>query len=66
MPAMLACDFALEALDSAGTWQRIHLASDNHERLVKVPLDLETSAIRFVPLSSWGSDRVHLMAFDVK
>lgn len=66
MPGMLACDFALEALDSAGAWQRIHLASDNYERLVKVPLDVETKAIRFVPLSSWGSDRVHLMAFDVK
>ncbi len=66
MPAMLAREFALEAQDAAGIWQRYALASDNFERLVKVPLDLETRAIRFVPLASWGGERIHLMAFDLK
>ena len=66
MPSMLAREFALEAQDNAGHWQRIHYAQDNHSRLVKIPLNLEARALRFVPLSSWGADQVHLMAFDVR
>ncbi len=66
MPAMLAREYALEAQDSKGNWQRFHQASENYARLVKVPLDLEMQAVRFVPLASWGGERVHLMAFDVK
>ena len=66
MPAMLARSFALEALDSAGQWQRVHLAENNFDRLVKIPLQLETTAVRFIPLATWGGKRAHLMAFDVK
>ena len=66
MPAMLAREFALEIQISNGDWQRIHLATDNYERLVKIPLDLEAQSIRFVPITTWGADRTHLMAFDVR
>jgi hypothetical protein len=65
MPPMLARDFALEALDGAGHWQRIHLATDNHQRLVKIPLALASQAIRLVPLASWGGGPAHVMAFEV-
>jgi hypothetical protein len=62
---MLARDFALEAMDGAGHWQRIHLAADNYQRLVKIPLALEAQAIRCVPLASWGGGPTHVMAFEV-
>jgi hypothetical protein len=66
MPAMLARRFALEAIDSAGQWQPVFQREDNCERLVKVPLEVETTALRFVPGCAWGGERVHLMAFDVQ
>ena len=64
MPAMLAREYALEMLDSVGNWQRVVHITENYKRLVKIPLDFETRAIRFVPLSSWGEDRIHVMAFE--
>lgn len=65
MPGMLTREFALEAQDSAGHWQRIYHAQDNDRRLLTIPLAVETKALRLVPLTSWGAERMHLMAFDL-
>jgi hypothetical protein len=65
MPAMLARSFDIQALDPSGTWQTLHKVSDNPARLVRLPLNLETSALRFVANASWGALPTHLMAFEV-
>jgi len=66
MPGMLAREYAIEVRNSLGEWERVFRAEENCQRLVKIPLALETAAVRFVPLASWGAERVHLMAFDVR
>ncbi len=66
LPDNLARAFELHALDSAGQWQVVARVEDNHQRLVKVPLGVETSGLRFVARESWGGGGLHLFGFDVK
>jgi hypothetical protein len=39
---------------------------DNHQRLVKLPLEVETAGLRFIPRASWGGEQVHLFGFDAR
>jgi hypothetical protein len=32
---------------------------------VRLPLDVETPGVRFVPLEAWGGEQSHIMAFEV-
>ena len=66
MPALLARDFDLEFLDSAGLWQTAAQVRDNARRLLRLPLEVETSALRLKLLRAWGKDRAHIMGFDVR
>jgi hypothetical protein len=66
MPAPLARDFDLEFLDSAGLWQTAAQVRDNARRLLRLPLEVETSALRLKLLRAWGEDRAHIMGFDVR
>lgn len=64
-PRRMCRDFDLLVLANDGTWTRAVEVKDNYQRLMKVPLRVETRAIRFVPRRSWGWDQVHLFAFEV-
>lgn len=66
VPETLVRAFRLEALDGQGQWQAVFETAGNHQRLVKVPLDVETRALRLVPLSTWGAPTARLFAFDVR
>ncbi|HEY9075386.1 MAG TPA: FAD-dependent oxidoreductase [Anaerolineaceae bacterium] len=66
IPPMMTRDFDLEALDSGGKWQVIQQVRGSYQRLVRIPLNIETTAVRFVPKASWGGDRVHVFGFDVR
>ena len=66
VPAMIARDFDLEALQADGSWRVVAEVRNNYQRLVKVPLDVSTRGLRFVVRASWGADQVHVMAFDVR
>ncbi len=65
MPSMLPRAFAIEILDAQGKWERRHLVEENCQRLVRLPLEVETSAVRLVTLSAWGGGQSHVMAFEV-
>jgi hypothetical protein len=65
IPGVMTRAFKLEIPDGAG-WRCVREARDRCQRLERVPLDVTTSAIRFVPLESWGADRVHVFAIDVR
>lgn len=65
MPAMLPRAFAVDFQDASGEWRRFHQVDNNYARLVRLPLQTEAKAVRFVPLESWGGERVHIMAFEV-
>jgi hypothetical protein len=66
IPAMMTRCFDIEALDEHCEWQCVEQVRDNYQRLVHVPLDVTTQAVRFVVRESWGAPQVHLFAFDVR
>lgn len=66
IPGMMTRAFDLEILDGAGQWQVAQRVADNHQRLVKLPLDVETAGLRLIPRASWGDERVHLFGFDAR
>ncbi len=66
VPPTIVKSFRIESRCEDDTWQTIVRAENNYQRLVKVPLDATTTAIRFVPESTWGADICKLFAFEVK
>jgi hypothetical protein len=65
VPETLIRAFRLEVPGGDGAWQTVVRIDDNHQRLVRVPLDLQTDAIRFVPEATWGAGCFHVFAWDV-
>lgn len=65
IPPQMTRAFELQVQDPAGAWQTVHRTEDNYQRLVRIPLSVEASAVRFVPLAGWGDERVHVFGFDV-
>ncbi|MBM4079269.1 MAG: FAD-dependent oxidoreductase [Planctomycetes bacterium] len=66
VPPALIRSFRLEAKNPDGTWRTVFTETNNYQRLLRVPLDVETAAIRFVPLSTWGAERAHVFAWEVR
>ena len=60
----LARDFRLEILEG-GAWRLLRAVKDNHARLVRLPIGRAVSGVRFVPESTWGSEKCGLFAFDL-
>ena len=52
---------------AAGEWKTVATVNDNFRRLVKLSFDaVETDGVRIVVDKTWGSDKAHIFAFDVK
>jgi len=66
IPAMMTRAFDLEVLDGSGRWRLAYREENNHQRLVKVPLEAETAGLRLIPRASWGGAKVHVFAFDAR
>ena len=66
VPESLVRSFRLEALDKNGNWGTVFSESNNYQRLVLIPLNLETKAIRLVPEETWGADKASIFAWDVR
>jgi hypothetical protein len=64
-PATLTRAFRIEALRNDNGWQVVSRQSENHQRLVRISLDLTTHALRFIPEATWGAEKAHLFAFEV-
>ena len=66
MPEMLERGFDIEVQDAAGQWTTVAQVTNNYQRLVRIPLDATTTGLRFTARTSWGAEKVHLYAFDVR
>ncbi len=64
VPQSLVKAFRLEAKDSSGQWKTVYRKTDNYQRLVCVPLEIEAAALRFVAEETWGDPEVRLFSFE--
>ena len=65
VPASMLRRFRIEAMDDCGTWGTVYRESCNYQRLVRIPLQLRTSAIRLVPEQTWGAAEMRIFSLDV-
>ena len=67
VPGTLVRDFRIETRDASGAWSTLAHVTDNHRRLVRVPVGRAVRAVRLVPEQLWG-DRpfCRLFAFDCR
>ncbi|MGE5529195.1 MAG: FAD-dependent oxidoreductase [Patescibacteria group bacterium] len=66
IPARMVRKFRIEALNKAGEWDIVAEIKNNYQRLVRMAVDIETKAVRFVPLETWGEASVSVFAWDVR
>ena len=68
VPATTRKQSKLNAADpAAGEWQTVAEVKDNFRRLVKLPIDaVQTDAVRIVVDETWGAEKAHIFAFDVR
>jgi hypothetical protein len=66
VPETLVKAFRIDTQTADGSWETAAEVSNNYQRLVRVPLEVETRAVRFVPLETWGAERAHVFSFDVR
>jgi hypothetical protein len=65
LPPLLIRQFRVEAQDATGAWQVVAHETDNHLRLVRLPLGVTAKALRIVPEATWGADAARIFSIDV-
>ncbi|HEY3418538.1 MAG TPA: FAD-dependent oxidoreductase [Armatimonadota bacterium] len=61
-PPSMPRAFRLDGLAN-GEWKTLHTVEGNYQRLVRLPIDGEYSALRFTLDETWGSDTTRVFAF---
>ncbi len=73
-PTCLVKHYVIEAQDAEGNWNVVYETKDNHQRFIKQKLDITTTGVRFIPLSTYfsetktndyGSSVAHVFNFEV-
>ncbi len=65
VPPTLVRRFRVEALSPGGEWRTV-ARQENHQRLVRLKLAVETAALRFVPEETWGAPEAHVFSYDLR
>jgi hypothetical protein len=65
MPPAMPRDFRLE-VRREGDWEAVCRVSDNHQRHVRLPLDVECAGVRFVLERTWGATQSRVYGFYVE
>lgn len=65
-PNSLVKAFRVEASNNDGSWKTIARVDNNYQRLVTLKADSKAQAVRFIPEATWGSEKVHIFAWDLK
>jgi hypothetical protein len=64
IPSTMVKEFRLEALGEDGTWSTVYQECCNYQRLVRVPLGVETKGLRLIPEATWGDSQVRIFGFE--
>ncbi len=63
LPATLIREYRIEGISEDGTTHTLHI-TDNHLRFVRHPVDWKVKTLRFIPLSTHGSDTFRVFDFE--
>lgn len=63
VPETMVRDFEIMILKPSGVWEKLQAVANNYQRLVRLNVDVDTKAVRFIPTASWGSSRYHVFSF---
>ncbi len=66
VPKTMTKSFRIDFLDDNGHWKTLFREDNNYQRLVRIRRNIKTSAVRFIPLATWGNDDVHIFAWDIR
>lgn len=66
VPGTIIRKFRIDAMKKDGQWENVICIDNNYQRLLKIELDATTSAVRFIPEETWGSETAHLFAWDIR
>lgn len=65
LPKTLIREYRIELEDEKGAISSIHI-SDNHQRFVKHKVNAPAKRVRFIPLSTNGSEEFRLFSFEIR
>lgn len=73
-PKCMLKAFRVEALNDNGEWYTVYETDCNYQRMIRKPLDIDTTAVRLIPmntyfsetLNTYGSAQAHIFAFEVR
>ena len=65
LPQTLIKEYKIQGIAENGDIKEIHV-TDNHQRFVKHSVDWCVKTIRFVPISTFGSEQFRLFDFEIK
>jgi len=65
-PKTLVKSFTIQTLVDQGQYVEIIHKVNNYQRLVKIPINIKTKSLRFIPTETWGEEQVHIFSLTVK
>ncbi|MCL2517861.1 MAG: FAD-dependent oxidoreductase [Oscillospiraceae bacterium] len=65
VPKTLVKEYLIELADENGNMYRFYKETENRKRFVTIDIQKEVSAVRLVPISTWGEDRANIISFDL-
>ena len=65
LPVTLIKEYKIQGITENGEIKEVHI-TDNHQRFVKHSVDWCVKTIRFVPISTFGSEWFRLFDFEIK
>ena len=68
VPASMVRQYRVQMRQADGSWKTIAREENNYQRLVRLPLDVRTSAVRIVPEATWaaqGERQARIFSIDV-
>ncbi len=66
VPYSMTRAYRVTGVRADGSEETLYTAENNYQRLNRIAVSGEYTAIRLIPEETWGSEKVHLFSFDVK
>lgn len=66
VPRTLLREFRVEAISPDGTVHTLLHCTDNHQRLIRIPVSGRYASVQLIPLKTWGTEQARVFSFDAE